>query len=352
LPALEAAAKVKSILTQLAKQQALSDFRLIYKKIDSTLRGHPSTELRALIDSCGAQPVLIAPAYPAQGRTTRDGIVWVNDTPLSQSTFASDICNGDLKQVFGRDANLIPLSLIRQGDAALRTFFRNKQGIILADAENNADLQSLARTAIAEGIRVFCGSAGLAGAITQHLYQEGLDQLIWKKSIPPQPHHRHILGVVGSLHPATRAQVNQVRSHGIEVVTPPKIFFYDAGDAGIEETADSILAGFKSGNPIILSTLPSMPHEERLSSRIIAMKLAQAAVIPIPKDARAGLFLTGGDTAMAVCSQLGCAQIWLGGEVENGMPWSYSDPLSIVTKAGGFGHDLAIIKALNWLIAH
>ncbi len=42
----------------------------VYKKIDSTLRGHPAIELEVLMDTLGAGAALVAPAFPAQGRTT------------------------------------------------------------------------------------------------------------------------------------------------------------------------------------------------------------------------------------------------------------------------------------------
>ena len=41
----------------------------VYKKIDSVLRGHPGPELAAVLDVFGGR-ALVAPAFPAQGRTT------------------------------------------------------------------------------------------------------------------------------------------------------------------------------------------------------------------------------------------------------------------------------------------
>src|SRR4051794_14143719 len=49
---------------------------LIYKKTDSTLRGNIAAELRAL-SSCFPGPIAYVAAYPALGRTVRDGMVYV-----------------------------------------------------------------------------------------------------------------------------------------------------------------------------------------------------------------------------------------------------------------------------------
>jgi len=46
---------------------------------------------------------------------------------------------------------------------------------------------------------------------------------------------------------------------------------------------------------------------------------------------------------------LGCKQLRLGGEVEAGMPWSVADIGTLVTKAGGFGREAALMNGLNWL---
>ena len=67
----------------------------------------------------------------------------------------------------------------------------------------------------------------------------------------------------------------------------------------------------------------------------------------------AGLLLTGGETARAVCQTLGCTRLWLGGEVEPGIPWSRMvdgrlPGMRVVTKAGGFGGEESLVRALRF----
>jgi len=64
--------------------------RWIYKKIDSCLRGNLGAEVDALLDVLGFEAALVAPALPAQGRTTIGGIHRVYGTPLAQTQFAND----------------------------------------------------------------------------------------------------------------------------------------------------------------------------------------------------------------------------------------------------------------------
>jgi GNAT superfamily N-acetyltransferase len=54
---------------------------LLYKKIDSTLRGDVAAEVRAAMEGAGLPRAVIAPAFPAQGRTVRGGRVYVDGRP-------------------------------------------------------------------------------------------------------------------------------------------------------------------------------------------------------------------------------------------------------------------------------
>ena len=52
---------------------------LAFKKIDSCLRGQPAAEIAATIASGRFRTVVVAPAFPAQGRMTRQGRQLIRD---------------------------------------------------------------------------------------------------------------------------------------------------------------------------------------------------------------------------------------------------------------------------------
>jgi uncharacterized protein YgbK (DUF1537 family) len=67
-----------------------------------------------------------------------------------------------------------------------------------------------------------------------------------------------------------------------------------------------------------------------------------------------GLFLTGGETALAVCRALGVTGIDILGELEAGIPWGrlaggVAPGLQVVTKAGGFGRPDSLVTVLDAL---
>src|SRR5688500_3671015 len=86
LPAREAARRVRAVV-QATRGGRRAHY---YKKIDSTLRGNVAAELSAFCAATGVARLPLAPAFPAQGRVTRGGAVWVNGQPLLASAAARD----------------------------------------------------------------------------------------------------------------------------------------------------------------------------------------------------------------------------------------------------------------------
>ena len=58
---------------------------LLYKKVDSTLRGPVAAELGAALDAGGRSAGLLAPAFPPAGRTTRGGVQLVDGRPVHET---------------------------------------------------------------------------------------------------------------------------------------------------------------------------------------------------------------------------------------------------------------------------
>ena len=69
-----------AVTQRAVERHAGPDCRVLYKKIDSTLRGNVGAEVAA---AAGAgRFAIVAPAFPAAGRTMQDGRVQVAGTPL------------------------------------------------------------------------------------------------------------------------------------------------------------------------------------------------------------------------------------------------------------------------------
>ena len=169
LPQDAACAKVEQAFSSRRAREA----GILVKKIDSTLRGHVASELRAARKALGSKrPILFAPAFPAQGRTVRDGHVHVDGRPLR---------GGNLGRMLGSD------------------------DISVCDAETDSDLRAIARKGLALRPRpLFVGSAGLARALAAALPS--------RKARPPRLPRGPIAVVVGSASPVSARQARRLAS--------------------------------------------------------------------------------------------------------------------------------------------
>ena len=82
-------ARIRSVIARAAGVWSARPARILFKKIDSTLRGQPAAEIAATL-SClasGSVPAIgvLAAAFPATGRTTIGGRVLVNGRALEET---------------------------------------------------------------------------------------------------------------------------------------------------------------------------------------------------------------------------------------------------------------------------
>jgi len=156
-----AAAKVAALCAKLPAAA------ILYKKIDSMLRGNVAAEVFAV----PRRPIVVCPAFPEQGRTVVNG--------------RAEPAGVDLRSLFGSHPE-----------------------VEIADAATSADLHRIARDALARSpVPLLAGSAGLARELSLILG--------FQRPAPPLLHGgaRPIL-CVGSDHQVTLAQVDYLRANG------------------------------------------------------------------------------------------------------------------------------------------
>src|SRR5580704_9581329 len=96
-------AKASRIVARIAAALASNPQTLLFKKIDSAARGPFAAEILAAHLAFGSRAVLLAPAFPAAGRTVRDGILEIQDATGKHTQI-------DLADLFPpRSRNLIAL---------------------------------------------------------------------------------------------------------------------------------------------------------------------------------------------------------------------------------------------------
>jgi uncharacterized protein YgbK (DUF1537 family) len=270
---------------------------LLYKKIDSTLKGHVVAELSAVRRRLGDRPVIFAPAFPAQGRLTRDARLVLHGAAAS----------GDLRALLSRaglPATHFDLPAVR-GDLAQA--FRDAIAItaqgLVCDASSDADLDRIARAGLALRPRpLFVGSAGLARALARTLPRQKPRR---RAAVPQRP----VVAVVGSASPVSVRQAKRLARENSSILVQ--------------------LAWTRA------PAARDIPRIRRLG-RIVAFAAPGAHYV-----------LTGGETARAVLGARGIRDFRLLDEVEPGVPFGLArDGTLICTKAGAFGKPDALVKAV------
>jgi uncharacterized protein YgbK (DUF1537 family) len=350
-------AEAVAVTTQLVRAHAPD--RLLFRKLDSTLRGHVGAELAATLAvrrESGPAVAVMAPAFPATGRTTMGGRQWLRGTPLEETEiWRREAIPGraDIPQMLaaaGLRAGLIGLAQIRAPGlsghmaAAVAT-----HDALVCDAETEADLQAIAVASMALGRgTVWAGSAGLARYLPGAAGLAGTGRAVRVPAVSGP-----ILFVVGSLSAVSRGQVARLAAApGITVLTtPPEILRAGSADPGWALQARALEAALVTGQDVVL-VLGAEGQADLAEGLLLCHALARLAA---PHAERIGaLVSTGGETARAVLQAFGAAGLRLVDEVEPGVPLSLTEgwrTLPVVTKAGAFGtpdtllHCRAVLRA-------
>ena len=168
--------EIRARINALARRQKP---RIVFKKIDSLMRGNPAIEIAAALEAYGCEEAIATPAFPAMGRRVIGGQLLVDTIP---------------------------------------GWTRIDVSAIARDAETDDDLRRLVRKGLASGRRIlWAGSGGLAGALAE--------ELLGPVEMPaPAPAvHGPTVFCIGSDHPVTLAQQALLTEHGHTCVPPDGI---------------------------------------------------------------------------------------------------------------------------------
>ncbi len=332
-----------------------SDINL-YKKIDSTLRGHPVAEIgavRAFMRSRGSSGFgILAPAYPALGRTTHDGRVYVNGQPLEETEVWSrdhSYSSADLVRILASediDATGVSIDTIRGGIdtmvSALNSIARTG-AIAVCDALTHEDLLELA-TAI-RGLDVvpfFAGSGGFAQALAE-------TRQISRHDDPPVqllPSGQGALIVVGSVASASRAAARQlVADQAIRhMPLAHELVLGDVSRPECRAFARAVTQALTIGDDVLVE----IQFDGRPEAALVPQLVEGLAKLLGPCALQAsGIAATGGETASALLRGMQVDGLRLLEEIEPGICLGITvgeHSIPVVTKAGAFGDQHSLFK--------
>ena len=350
----EAYQRVKAVVGK----ARLSGCRRFYKKINSTFRGNTGAELEAFMSASGAPRLALVPAYPAAGRTTRDGYQYVNGNLLHESAFARDprepVSESFIPAILGRQTSL-PIHRISRASARTGKAVMNMQrGIFLFDAITDDDLYAIADDLDKSGdLDIVAGAAGFAEILADLFRQKISDTPL------PRPALRYaerLLIVNGSLNDVSLGQVELAKVDGTFC-----FFISPAGaqsDAESEHVlADSVVQRLNKDRCAIVTTCAG--PEGTIAPALYADRIGSIVSAIIAQVPAVNVAVFGGDTAAAVCRKLGYNVLYPWDEILPGLTVCLTGSLSasdnvqnaFILKSGGFGPGDVINKIIKYLKA-
>ena len=304
----EAAART----TTVAASGALAGAGIAFKKVDSLLRGQALAELAACFASGGWEQGVLAPAFPFQGRITRDGQQlakanggWVPAGPaLVPALRALGVVAHS-----GRPGAPLP------------------SGITVFDAVDDDGLRAAVAQAGGPGAPLlWCGTGGLAHALAGTATHPTFAEL-------PGP----VLGLFGSDQAVTAGQLAACAPHWCALP-----------DGGAESAATLMRRLDVHGIGLATHALPANLTRAAAAGRIERAFAGLVQRLPAPGT----LVVAGGETLRGLCLALGAASLEVRGRVMPGVPVSILrggrwDGVTVVSKSGAFGHPHLLRELLR-----
>jgi D-threonate/D-erythronate kinase len=342
----------------------------IYKKIDSTLRGHIGVEIAAALETicaiegrngvsggtlrdCGSSPkgmALIAPAYPSLHRVIREGRLVLTNRPREANSDAAHESGAlkidlptTLKSAGLTTAHLdlaeVRSELSRLHQRLMRLWVSGCRAVV-CDAESDDDLVAIARASLkAPSVALWVGSAGLAKKLAA-VSQKRIRSSLALPSVAGQ-----IVTVVGSAAQTSRQQATHLAAtSNVALLTISKETLRLPESSTWRKVLAEIVNHIEGGHDVLLTLEEGgslFPLDQSLTSAlavIVSRCIAQVGAI----------IVTGGDTARAIFDRLGVTRLTVEGEIENGVvavtargAWCGT----AVIKAGAFGDANALLRA-------
>jgi len=335
--------------------------RVIYKKIDSCLRGNLGAEIDTLLQATGAAASFVAPAFPDQGRTTVNDCHLINGVPVAETEIGRDprcpVRESRLSVLLAAQSRMpvghVDLACIESGPSRLAQRVRTllKQGCrhIAFDAEQTFHLDAVAGLAhdYFQNI-LLVGSAGLANSLSRMMARQ-----LPCPATAERPGIQKWLFVCGSASEVLAEQVAMLtRSTGWTHVAMDPAELATGEDSSHWEQWAAGLADAGAHGSLILSIRPIRETGPSTAPDQVVRGLAQVAAALLPAVRPEAVFLCGGDTAEAFWHRINASALIIREEILPGLmrgefvggPFS---GLSVVTKAGAFGHADTLNQLVN-----
>ncbi|MBD8665481.1 four-carbon acid sugar kinase family protein [Rhizobium sp. CFBP 8752] len=332
---------------------------------DSTPKGNIGPVTDALARELGTDLTIVCPAFPANRRTIYKGHLFVADQLLSDSPMRhhplTPMTDSSLVRLMAAQSKLqvglVSHENVAKGAESVRAAFdearRRGDGVVVVDAITDQDLRVIGE-AVAE-FPLITGGSGIAVGLPENFRRAGLLQRDITAGQFQAPDGRAAI-LAGSCSEATRGQIKAAIEAGMSTLKLDPVDIAQ-GRMDVDEAIRWALA--QEGVPLIYSSADPkdvLAAQESLgqekAGEIVEQFLAKTA-IGLRENGVRRLIVAGGETSGAVVGALAPSALFIGREIDPGVPWTLTmgdgAPMALALKSGNFGTADFFLKAWELL---
>lgn len=335
--------------------------RQIYFKycstFDSTPEGNIGPVADALMEHLKVSCSLLCPSLPVNGRTVKNGMLFVNGTPLDESHMKNHPLNPMwdcripelMKPQSKYPCKIITQSQIAEEEAS--SLFSQKSGhfYLVPDYETDEDGAFIAEHF--GGLTFLTGGSGLLSHLARR-WSQTLDSLGF---IPESKTDGKALLIAGSCSKATLEQIDWYKKQGFPCCKLKPDYMLD-GKQTLDEVWDFIKENTSKERSVLVYSSDTPEHVQQyqtLGRETVASLLENAAACLAKRALDNGftrIISAGGETSGAVTKGLGFCSYWMGESVAPGVPIMVPAErmdVRLILKSGNFGQTDFFTRALD-----
>jgi D-threonate/D-erythronate kinase len=304
---------------------------LLFKKIDSVLRGHVVDELRTQMQQLGLQKGLIIAGNPSLGRTIRDGRYFIDGVPAHETGFATD------PEFAIKDASVLSMMGVKQGDV---TILRHAdplpdKGIVLGEVNSVADV-----AAWAERVDNTWALAGAGDFFAELLRKKYSEQP--RKKISLELPFLYVSGTAFEKN-ASFIKGADRKSKLVKYLPAEMMQTGEIDEDWLKDVQDVLDAKKK----LIIAIDSDVKKKIDATAASLRTTMARAVREIVEKGNVREMFIEGGSTSAAILHALGIVKLPLVDEISRGVVRTKVGELYITVKPGSYGLPLQIIELFN-----
>lgn len=338
------------------KKQGAEQFYVKYcSTFDSTPKGNIGPICDAVLENLNVPYTILCPALPINGRTVRDGCLYVNGVPLHESSMKdhplTPMWDCDLVRLMSAQSKFPSIklpNLLREEESTefiegVKKELEPSPFYIVPDYETEEDAKQLVQ--LFGDLKLITGGSGLAEPLARSFKK---DEEVDKVGYPDAK----ALILSGSCSETTRKQIEAYQQSGGEsyFIDPLKLL---SGEESVENIwnviqnkADSILV-YSSDTPENVKRTQEQGKVE--VAELLEKTTAELAALAVEAGYHR-IIVAGGETSGAVTKKLGYTGYHIGRSIAPGVPImipTQDSRVRVVLKSGNFGETDFFLRALS-----